>query len=130
MKISISEKSKANTSTTVRFFPDKTDFPDVVVEAEEILNGEMFQYYNLANAVGKKRKNMDLDYRQIVADKVMAIEGLYVEIKNGDKIEEKEIKTAEDLLSLPMNFDISRLILVIANKIMLGATLTEDEEKN
>lgn len=73
----------------------------------------------------KTSSGIDVDYQKIIEDKVVSIEGIYIEGENRTVPLTKEM-----LFSLPNSPAISRLIASIVTHLMDASRLTEDEEKN
>jgi len=101
-------------------YPNPDDL-SLKVQIKPMLNGEM------ANYAAASESAQRIDFRSIVKDKVVAIEGLNVTYSDG---ETGEIKTGEELVSMPRDNALEAVFMQIALCVLNSSRLTEDEEKN
>ena len=73
----------------------------------------------------KTASGFEIDFQKIIEDKVVSIEGIYIEGENRTVPLTKEM-----LFLLPNSPAISHLTASIVNHLMDASKLTEDEEKN
>jgi len=120
LKLSINSKIKASPAHMVWAYPNPDDL-SLKVQIKPMLNGEM------ANYAAASESAQRIDFRSIVKDKVVAIEGLNVTYSDG---ETGEIKTGEELVSMPRDNALEAVFMQIALCVLNSSRLTEDEEKN
>ena len=115
---------KTDTKTTRAMeyvIPGHEEETPIKVTYKPIRNGEMPSFFTPAEDGGS------INMRLIFSKKVVKIENFSILDREGNK---KELKNADDVLSLPLIPEIEVFIGSVFGRIYNESLLTEDEEKN